>query len=235
MIKLISNEFKKIGYIKLFLWSLIFVLSILIYYYVNKKVISKDFVLILIPFIGIVVSIIFSGIMSNEYSNGTFRIYLTKPIKRSKILISKLLTIIIYISYILIQNMIIYIYLTKKVDVNFVINYIKDAHSLLLVASIIIMLSTIIKTSTISSGIVIMLLTFGFPLFEILSTTIKINIFQYTFLPYLDLKLLENSDYINELLNVSLSMEKALIINFIYAFIFIIISIIIFIKKDIKN
>ena len=84
MINLIKNEFIKLGKIKFIGSHLVFLVSIVIYYYVNKKVITEDFILSLIPFVGVVLSIIFCSIMSSEYTKGTFRIYLTKPVKRTK-------------------------------------------------------------------------------------------------------------------------------------------------------
>ena len=52
----------------------------------------------LIPFICIINSILFGGIISSEIENGNFRYYLTKPYKRWKIYLSKLIMIIIYTS-----------------------------------------------------------------------------------------------------------------------------------------
>ena len=59
MINLIKNEFIKLGKIKFIGSHLVFLVSIVIYYYVNKKVITEDFILSLIPFVGVVLSIIF--------------------------------------------------------------------------------------------------------------------------------------------------------------------------------
>lgn len=233
MTKLIKNEFLKLGKLKFILIHLIFLLIIITYYYVNKRVISEEFLLSLIPFIGVGVSILFCGIMSNEYNNGTFRIYLVKPINRTKIYISKLLTILLTIISILIHNLTIYILFTHNINVNFTIKYFSYSHSLILISIIIIMLSTIIKSSPLTSGIVIMLLTFGFSVFELL-LLVDFNFLEFTFLPYIDLNILNKLNYVNTILGVNLSLKKSIIINFIYSIFFLIIGIYIFNKKDIN-
>lgn len=78
-----------------------------------------------------------------------------------------------------------------------------------------------------------MLLTFGFSLFELLQL-INMNFFEYTFLPYLDLNVLNKLEYVNAILGVNLSLKKSIIINSIYSILFFIIGIYIFNKKDIK-
>ena len=233
MIKLIKNEFLKLGILKIILLNLLFLCTIIVYYCVNKRTVTEEFLLSLIPFIGVGVSILFCGIMSNEYKSGTFRIYLTKPVKRTKVYISKLLTILLTIISILIHNLTIYILFTHNINANFTIKYFSYSHSLILISIIIIMLSTIIKSPSLTSGIVIMLLTFGFSVFELLQLT-NMNFFEYTFLPYLDLNVLNKLDYVNVILGVNLSLKKSIIINSIYSILFFIIGIYIFNKKDIK-
>lgn len=234
MINLIKNEFIKLGKVKFIGSHLVFLVSIIIYYYVNKKVITEDFILSLIPFIGVVLSITFCSIMSSEYTKGTFRIYLTKPVKRTKIYISKLLTIFLTLFSILLHNLTIYALFTQSISVNFTTKYISYSHSLVLISVIIIMLSTIIKSSSLISGIIILLLTFGFALFELLTLT-NLKFLEYTFLPYLDLNMLSKIDMINDSLNTSLSLKKSIFVVLFYSVLFFIIGIITFNKKDIKN
>ena len=95
------------------------------------------------------------------------------------------------------------------------------------------MLSTIIKSSPLTSGIVIMLLTFGFSVFELL-LLVDFNFLEFTFLPYIDLNILNKLNYVNTILGVNLSLKKSIIINFIYSIFFLIIGIYIFNKKDIN-
>ena len=98
MINLIRNEFVKLKLSKVIVSTIILVIIMYLIFYLNK---DKDFnylkntVFSLIPFISIIVSIAFGGIVSNEFQNGTIRIYLTKPIRRWKVLFSKLIVIFI--------------------------------------------------------------------------------------------------------------------------------------------
>ena len=87
MIRLVKNEYTKIGHFKLNLPFIIFTIVILI----MKEVESLSFgkIYSLISFIGLCNCALFGGIISNEIENGTFRIYLTKPVKREKIYLSK--------------------------------------------------------------------------------------------------------------------------------------------------
>lgn len=234
MIRLIKNEFIKLGRLKFICSHLVFSLSIMVYYYVNKHTITEEFILSLLPFVGVVLSIIFCSIVSSEYTKGTFRIYLTKPVKRTKVYISKLLTIILTLYSILLHNLTIYTLLTHKLSVNFTLKYISYSQSLTLVSVIILMLSTIIKSPSLISGITILLLTFGFTLFELLSLT-NIKFLEYTFLPYIDLNMISKVDFINDTLGTSLSLKKSILVNTIYTILFFILGIIIFNKKDIRS
>lgn len=234
MIRLIKNEFIKLGRLKFICSHLVFSLSIMVYYYVNKHTITEEFILSLLPFVGVVLSIVFCSIVSSEYTKGTFRIYLTKPVKRTKVYISKLLTIILTLYSILLHNLTIYTLLTHKLSVNFTLKYISYSQSLTLISVIILMLSTIIKSPSLISGITILLLTFGFTLFELLSLT-NIKFLEYTFLPYIDLNMISKVDFINDTLGTSLSLKKSILVNTAYTILFFILGIIIFNKKDIKS
>ena len=94
MIKLINNEFKKIGLLKLIISFILFIIVIIVIYEFTDNM--KNTIFNLIPFAGILITIIFSSTISGEIENGTFRFYLTKPISRKKIYQSKMVTIIIY-------------------------------------------------------------------------------------------------------------------------------------------
>ena len=235
MINLIINEFKKVGLFKIILSFIIFLIVIITIYEFNDNM--KDTVLNLIPFVGIVSSILFSGIISNEIEQGTFRFYLTKPISRKKIYKSKLLTIIIY--NIILLTFIFYIYtvLCKSIDKQDFVKFVKYSSSLLVINSIIILLSTIIRNTSLTVGIAISLLTFGLLITQLL-LDIEISFIEYTFLPYLDFSIFNDKETImvmNELYNINLSIKSGIVINFIYTYIFYKVGNYIFIKKDIKN
>ena len=76
--KLLINEFKKIGIIKLLISMFTFLIIILIIYKTNKEnLISTSYSLI--PFIGLFMIIFYGGSISSEIENGSLKYYLTKP------------------------------------------------------------------------------------------------------------------------------------------------------------
>ena len=67
---------------------------------------------------------------------------------------------------------------------------------------------------------------------------IKVTFIEYTFLPYLDFSIFNDQVYLEEMnseLGVNLSLNRGLIIDFIFTLIFLVIGIYKFSKKDIKN
>ena len=96
MIKLINNEFIKVKKIRILFTYILLIISLIIMdKYSDKNILDLSYNLI--PFIGIITSIIYGGIINGEIDKGTFRYYLTKPYKRWKIYASKMISIIIYI------------------------------------------------------------------------------------------------------------------------------------------
>ena len=232
MMNLIKNEFIKLGFKKQFISFIVLTIIIIINYFINNEKLSVDNMFTLIPFIGIIISILFSGIISEEIDSGTFRFYLTKPVSRTKIYISKLLTIIIFTFELLISTLLIHIIL--KVDVKNVNNFFITSISLVFISTIIMLLSTFIKNRSITSGINILLLTFGITITELLLSK-DINIVKYTFLPYIDLSYYKNNliDTINQLYDVNLSLKLGIPILIFYSILFTLIGIRIFKKKNI--
>lgn len=229
---LIKNEYIKLGFKKQIISFLVLTLIIILNYYINEKNLTMDNILTIIPFIGIIISILFSGTISHEIQSGTLRFYLTKSISRNKVFISKLLTMILFTIEMLIYCLIIHIIL--KVKLENVNNFLINSSSLLLILTIIMLLSTIIKNQSITSGISIILLTFSNTITELLLSK-NIKIIKYTFIPYIDLNLFTNDtiDIINKQYDVNLTIKFGLIMLFIYSLLFIIIGLKIFNKKDI--
>ena len=85
MLNLIRNEFIKMGLFKIIFPFILFLFVIIMEYYFKEVIIYQDIVS-LIPYIGIVLCIMFSGLISNEIESGTFKYYLTKSKPRRKIL-----------------------------------------------------------------------------------------------------------------------------------------------------
>ena len=90
MIRLINNEFIKIKKVKVIFTYICYIITLIILNkYSDKNILDLSYYLI--PVIGVIVSILYGGIISSEKENGSFRYYLTKPYKRWKIYIAKLL------------------------------------------------------------------------------------------------------------------------------------------------
>lgn len=235
MINLILNEIKKIGVIKIILTFIIFLIVIIIVYEFSDNM--KNTIFSLIPFVGIMTSILFSGIISGEIESGTFRFYLTKPVSRKRIYQSKLITIMIYTICLLTFIFYIYKVLCQNIDKEYFVKFVKYSSSLLITNSIIIFLSTLFRNTSVSVGISISLLTFGMLITQLL-LDINLNIIQYTFLPYLDFSLfndMKTLEAMNKIYNINLSINKGIIINVIYTYLIYMLGMTIFIKKDIKN
>lgn len=191
----------------------------------------------LIPFIGILMCIIFGGTISQEIENGTLRYYLTKPIKRWKIYLSKLITMHIFLIIVLSFIIIIYLIILKRIDKEFIILFIKESYSLFVLSSLILFISTIFRNTSISVGISIFIIAFSSIIAQILFG-LELNFFQYTFLPYMDFNIISDKaslDIMNKELGINLSINRGVIINMIYTFVIYLIGNYIFIKKDIKS
>ena len=235
MIKLINNEFKKIGPLKLSIPFVIFLLVIILIYEFNDNM--KNTIFNLIPFIGIMMSIIFSGIISNEIENGTIRFYLTKPVSRNNIFKSKFLTIIIYQIMLLLFILFVYSVLCKDIDRTYIIKYVKYYSPLLLISSLIILFSVLFRNTSITVGLSIFIIVFGGLITQLL-LDIKLTQIEFTFLPYMDFTLFDNNEglkLLNETYKINLYVKKGIIINLISTIIFYKIGEFIFNKKDIKN
>lgn len=235
MIRLINNEFIKIKKVKVIFTYICYIITLIILNkYSDKNILDLSYYLI--PVIGVIVSILYGGIISSEKENGSFRYYLTKPYKRWKIYIAKLLCIIIYITIslfiIIITSCLLY-----HVDKSYIIKFITYSTPVYFIGFYILYLSTIFKSQTFISGLSIITLTFSLIFAEVLFG-IRFNIIEYTFLPYLDFSLFNDKVLLNETnreLGVHLSMNRGIIIDVLYMIILLVLGTYKFIKKDIKG
>lgn len=236
IIKLIINEFKKFGLFKMLITCLLFfIVIILIYLNYKDGLISTSYKLI--PFIGIITIIFFGGTISSEIENGSMKYYLTKPILRWKIYLSKLLTIYIFILFVSTYILFVYLILIDKIDKSFIIMYYKYTIPLYLIGSICLFVSSIIKNTSLCIGINIFISVFSTLLSQILFG-INFNIIEYSFLPYVDFSIFLDMKAIklmNSELGINLSLNRGIYIDIIYSFIFYIFGNSIFNNKDIRN
>ena len=235
MIKLINNEFIKVKKYKIILTYILIIISIILMNKYGKSDI-KDMSYNLIPFIGIIISILFSGSICSEIENGTMRYYLTKPFKRYKIYLSKLITILIYVilSYAVIT---ISVSIISNFDISYFKKYIIYMIPIMFTSSFIMYLSTTFKNHVFVSVFSILILCFSLIISQVLFG-IKFNFIEYSFLPYLDYSLFNDKfvlDEMNKELGIHLSLNRAIIIDFIWFIIFGLLGILRFNSKDIRN
>ena len=140
MIRLVKNEYTKIGHFKLNLPFIIFTIVILI----MKEVESLSFgkIYSLISFIGLCNCALFGGIISNEIENGTFRIYLTKPVKREKIYLSKYIMMCFYTFVLSLFIYFMFVLIIRNFESKILFKYLMYTIPLYLLNSIIIFVST---------------------------------------------------------------------------------------------
>ena len=236
MIRLINNEFRKVKKSKLIFSQFLFVLVIYIMNRLSDKSLF-ELTINLIPFVGIMTSIFYGGTISGEIENGNMRYYLTKPFKRWKIYLSKLISIFICISLTLIIIIISSIIIEGSFDKDYIYRFSLYSIPIFFIGTFILYLSTILKNSTLSVGLSIFILSFSLIISQLLFG-VKFNIIEYTFLPYLDFSLFDDEFVLinmNNELGTNLSMNKGIIIDFVYMFILYFLGNRKFIKKDIKG
>ena len=235
MINLIKNEYIKIGVFKLITISIILILIMFCMHFLDININEKliDF----IPYISLIIVSIFGGIVSNEYQSGTIRFYLTKPINRIKILISKLLTMIFYTLLLLIVVLTTCILITKNVNITLIKDFFFYSIPLIFINVLTLYISTNIKSSSLSTTILIIFL-FTSNLITELFLLLKLKIVIYTPLPYIDFNIYINKEVItafNNLYNTNLNLNSGVIIILVYSVITLLLALILFNKKDIKS
>ncbi len=199
----------------------------------------------LLIFSSIIMIIISSSMLGNEINKKSIKELLTKPYRRSKILISKylatyiitfLLTIFIFITYILFvyfltkNNYIVRIQTIFKYLSIFIVNSIP----IYFLSTLTIFLTTFIKNQKIIIPMNTILFIMSPAIFNFF-LNIKFKYIIYTFIPYLDFSIFKDF-YSIYLLNIEYNMNFSRILGIIvlllYSLVFIIISIKIFNRKD---
>lgn len=235
MINLINNEICKIKKSKIIFIYIIFVISLLlINKYSNNNIFDMSYNLI--PFIGIFVSLLFSGSICFEIENGTMRYYLTKPYKRYKVYLSKLITIIIFIIFLYLIIIITTSILGKSIDYKYYLKYFIHLIPILFMSSFILYLSTYFKSHVFVSCTSILILCFSLTISQLLFG-LNINYIEYTFLPYLDFSIFNDKLFVLEMnkeLNTHLNIKIGIIIDLLYFILFVILGCFKFNNKDIK-
>ena len=220
-----------------------------------NKIIDNGVTLLI--FSSIIIIIISSSILGNEINKKSIKELLTKPYKRSKILISKylvayiitfLLSLLIFVSYVIftsiltkinIFNLRDYMIFNKSIIsvsyvIKYLIKYVINSIPIYFLSTFTIFLTTFIKNqkAIIPFNSVLFIMS---PVIFNFFLSIKFKYIIYTFIPYLDLSIFKNiySIYLlNIEYNINFNIFLGIIILLTYSLFFIIISIKIFDKKD---
>lgn len=236
MKKLIKNEFFKLKIAKIALSYAFFVIFLLFFYKFTKKNI-QEISYNLIFFVGFFICLFFGGTISSEIEKGTFKFYLTKPVSRHKIYVSKLLASYIY-SYISVLIILIFTSLFwGKIDLLYFSKFLTYSIPLYFLSTLIIFFSCRFKNTSFTICIGILLFSFSLLVSQLLFE-IHFKFIEYTFLPYLDFTLFDDIDnlkLLNNEFNTSLSLKRGVLIDIIYTFIFYLLGSLSFIRKDIRS
>lgn len=206
---------------------------------------------LMITFVGLFVIIIASGIVANEYSRGTIKMLLVKPYKRWKILLSKYITVILSLLFLLailfitaaITGALFFglgdtnaVYLTyengqvieQSLLLYLIKLYVLSSVSTLLLATMAFMISAVFRTSGLAVGISIFLLLVG----PIVTSNLA-NHFEWT-----KYTLFANTDLMQYLegtvLIDGMTLEFSLVILAIHLILFLVISFYLFNKRDVS-
>lgn len=206
---------------------------------------------LMITFVGLFVIIIASGIVANEYSRGTIKMLLVKPYKRWKILLSKYITVILSLLFLLailfitaaITGALFFglgdtnaVYLTyengqvieQSLLLYLIKLYVLSSVSTLLLATMAFMISAVFRTSGLAVGISIFLLLVG----PIVTSNLA-NHFEWT-----KYTLFANTDLMQYLegtvLMDGMTLEFSLVILAIHLILFLAISFYLFNKRDVS-
>jgi len=211
----------------------------------------------LLIFSSIIMIVISSSVLGNEINKKSIKELLTKPYKRSEILISKfistyiiifLLTIFIFVTYILfayiltktnifiLKDYIIYNNHIKNVSfvLKYLIKFIMNSIPVYFLSTFTIFLTTFTRNQKIIIPINSILFIMSPVIFNFF-LNIKFKYIIYTFIPYLDFSIFKNPYSIlmlNIEYNINFNMFYGVVILIIYSIMFLLSSLFIFNEKD---
>ncbi len=210
----------------------------------------------------LVIIITNAGIMSSEHDKGTIKLLLTKPVKRYKILLSKLLYLIIETFVIwLIASLILFFIsgftcgfkdlFTSKIissgdtakEVNYILWYIKEIIlgmiPLTFFITLLFSLSTITLSTSATSGIAAITTFFGMLIWPLISGSraYLLSPLNYTPLPWVNYRMVTSSglNYLRSISLTPLNDSYGLIISIIGSVLLFLLTVYVYNKKDIKN
>ena len=209
----------------------------------------------------IMVIIIGGGIVSSEYSKGTIRLLLIRPVSRWKILLSKLLAVLIVgmgvvfigITTLYISTGVVFGFETYKVPLLDTINgsivhlsYIKfiiskiilSCSSLVFITALVFLISTVAKNTALAVAISMMLYLGAVPATDML-ISLKQTWIVSTFIPYINVSYLRLIPSTQQMLSQSFGMQleytKGATQLLLISIVMLLITFITFIRRDVKN
>ena len=209
----------------------------------------------------IMVIIIGGGIVATEYSKGTIRLLLIRPVSRWKILLSKLLAVLIVgigvvfigIATLYISTGVVFGFETYKTPLLDTINgsivhlsYIKfllskimiSCSSLVFIATLVFLISTVAKNTALAVAISMMLYLGAVPATDML-ISLKQTWIISTFIPYINVSYLRLIPSTQQMLSQSFGMQleytQGAIQLILISIVMLLITFITFIRRDVKN
>ncbi len=205
--------------------------------------------------------IIGGGIVSSEYSTGTVRLLMIRPVSRWKILLSKLISVFIIGYGVLLTTIVLNIISSgiingfgglatkviafsgdKIVEQNFIISIIPkllfSSISLIFIIALVFAISTIIKNTALAVGLTTVAYL-GSSVATMIMARLGMKWVGKTILPYMNLSTFITSPYYAEMFkseyNIVLNPTMGAIQLLIFATMLIIVSFLVFEKRDVKN
>ncbi|MFC0274418.1 ABC transporter permease [Metabacillus herbersteinensis] len=193
MISFIKNEHMKIYYkrsnLVLFLTylSVLFVIALATRKLLDSAGIGENFLgyvsfstgfLMILPFFVIAIA---GSIVSNEYNWGTIKFLLIRPAKRSKILLSKYITVLLFSVYFIVVFFLVSVLLgfllfgfegvnqDSRVLSEILMSYLICAIEVIMISTLAFSISTIFRNSALATGISILLLLTGKTFVQVLA------------------------------------------------------------------
>lgn len=209
----------------------------------------------------IFVIIIAGGIVSSEYSTGTIRLLMIRPVSRWKILFAKIFSAVSMGYTVIFSGFILNIissgiangfsaYSIPKILVengnivqhnyllSLVPNLLFSSISLLFIASIAFAISTVVKNTAIAVGLTMMGFLGAMPA-TIVAVQLKMKWIQHTFVPYVNLTSYVDggSSMVQQIrhMGLNLTSQAGVMHLLLITVIMIVLSFVVFIKRDVKN
>lgn len=219
---------------------------------------SIYYMILIVAFVGIIVT---GPIVSREYSKGTIRLLLIRPVRRWKVLLSKLLAVVLIciltfaLCCSLCAGLTVYFFGMEDLSlpiVSITNGQITTMHilerivpamlwsclTILFLVSVAFSMTTIAKSSIMSVGLPLILMAASYPAALILSSYQYYTIVRYSFLPYILLfHVLNNTGTLMQVFGASLELSAQygeLLLGGM-SFVLLLLSFIVFSSRDVKN